>query len=171
MLIVVEGPDGSGKTSLIQRARQEITGKYFNIISHSCRPLYPWQISEAVAILPAYAQTPTLLDRHPLISEPIYGPILRGESLVPGQWKDPILRRNYLGMTVSRLIYCRPPADQILRNLNSRPQLAGVRECLESLIRAYDNEIQVLGEGGIPIIHYNHLMENGIDLPSLLFGV
>lgn len=76
-MIIVEGPDGAGKTTLIR-----------SLCDALAIPVAPRVVSkgaEAMTDLVKWTEhnlaqgfQPVLYDRHRLISEPIYGPLLRG---------------------------------------------------------------------------------------------
>lgn len=68
-------------------------------------------------------------DRHRLISEPIYGPILRPSNLEPGfddiGWLTNMLRLFYAKKPT--IIYCLPPKHVVLGNIESLPRGATLR--------------------------------------------
>jgi hypothetical protein len=78
-MIIVEGPDGAGKTNLIARMTNELgipvherhagsrDGPIENLWDWTSRDLASWEGSDVM-----------IYDRHPLISEYIYGPAIRG---------------------------------------------------------------------------------------------
>jgi hypothetical protein len=120
-IIVVEGPDGAGKTTLINKL-VEMTGL----------PVAPRVVSkdaEAMVDLQAWVEDnvtqgfqPVIFDRHRLFSEPIYGPILR-ESFEPGFdnlcWFNEMLTKFYECKPV--MIYCLPPFETVRRNTQADP--------------------------------------------------
>jgi broad-specificity NMP kinase len=78
-LIVIEGPDGSGKSTLAQRLRDECD-RYMWFLRASTYPRDLLELQGAVDLL-HYAKMmrfPTVTDRHPIISEMIYGHVRRG---------------------------------------------------------------------------------------------
>lgn len=164
MLVVVEGVDASGKSTLLENSR-EIRGRYFVLLRHSCRPLRPSDVSQLMTLVAGAWGLDIVLDRHPLISEPIYGPILRGYDLASTlMTKEQIDRR--LVKTVDKIIYCRPPADKILHNLDNRPQLAGIRERFDDLLTAYDIRMYELSLI-MKVVTYDYTVP--VDFESLLF--
>lgn len=173
-LIVVEGVDASGKSTLLENARLDIKKRYFVIARHSQRP---YVLSDALHFMRAtkYASDLCALDlicdRHPLISEPIYGPLLRGGHLFEshGEYCEPEARAGYFADNVERIIYCRPPDHIIEENLGRLPQLAGIKEKIWELLDAYDKEMAELMKCGIPVIVYDYTIFSG-SLADLFFG-
>lgn len=115
-MIIVEGPDGSGKTTLIQRLASELAF-----------PIMPRVVSkdtEAMVDLVKWTEEDLdkgfgerIYDRHRLISEPIYGSVTRKE-MQPGF--DDI---HWLSHQQSRLrsirpivIWCLPPLEVVYKN-------------------------------------------------------
>lgn len=119
-MIILEGPDGSGKTTLKDQLLEDMP-KLFQAHRHtdSMGPrtnLKRWVEDELSwpGVLPC-----TIYDRHPLISEPIYGPMLRG-NLAPGfrndtwymtQWRKLIMKNPLI-------IFCLPPLEIVLENVH-----------------------------------------------------
>ena len=166
-LIVVEGVDASGKTTLLENLRS-IRGKYFLEVRHSCRPLKSSDIIRLMQTVRNMSDVlDVVLDRHPLISEPIYGPILRNKDLTADLYNMDNRDRKLLS-TVKRVIYCRPPEKSIFENLSNRPQLKGVLENIHQLIEAYDNRMKELRQKGLDIVVYDYHVLT--DFEHLLYG-
>lgn len=164
-IIVVEGVDASGKSTLMENLRT-VPG-YFLLIRHSCRPLKVFDLMRFLKFIENEASSMMLVvDRHPLISEPIYGPLLRRNNLVERVFTpNQVVQR--LEKTISRVIYCRPPKEAILHNLNNRPQLTGVNEHIHQLLDDYDQLMMKLSNL-IPVVNYDYTVPT--DLKQLLFG-
>lgn len=168
MLIVVEGVDASGKTTLLENSRH-IRGRYFVLLRHSCRPLVPDDIGNLLKLIDGQP-VDLILDRHPLISEPIYGPILRKKNLVT-EWIAPFTGAvDSWIKEIDRVIYCRPPITAILTNLNNNPQLAGVEQHLEELLYAYDRRMAEIKALGVEVVKYDYKRDPVPDLRQLFFG-
>lgn len=134
--IVVEGPDGAGKTTLIDKIV-----KGFGYVQH---PRASRSVEGPVADLDQWVVNdlnglgkfpPSIFDRHPLISEPIYGPICRGK--VPGNfnqtwWVNTMRARLACHALV---ILCLPPFDIVKDQATKAAQMPGV---LDNLPRIYD---------------------------------
>lgn len=125
-MIICEGPDGSGKTSLVNRLatdlRIPVHERSANSDSSATLDIKGASRGENLAMW-AYNDVTTMpdqkfsiYDRHCLISEYVYGPIVRG-------YLDP----NMLSPTVhflirqlaerSFVVFCRPSNEQIVNNI------------------------------------------------------
>ena len=155
-LVVVEGPDGAGKSTLIYRLKQE-SKRHFVVLHRANPPENVSQIVGATDILSAasFSDVNVVCDRHPFISEPIYGLTLRGKNLLEGLYGHSMLRAT-LADTVDRVIYCRPPIEVIVENAKNQHQLSGVHERILTLIEAYDEMMgSIRNELGIPVLRYD----------------
>lgn len=117
-MIIVEGPDGAGKTTLIKQ-----------LIEATGLPVAPRVVSkdaEAMVDLKRWTEEnikggfqPLIFDRHRLISEPIYGPVLR-EKPEPGfddvEWFHAMLAGLYLDVCPI-IVYCLPPWPVVWANI------------------------------------------------------
>lgn len=164
-LIVVEGVDASGKSTLLENSRLHIKNRYFALLRHSCRPLSLLDVNAFLGLIRCNP-VDLVVDRHPLISEPIYGKILRGHDLT----EEIVNSDEILHKTVDRIIYCRPPVSLIRQNLDNKPQLALVKENINSLVVAYDHKMAALSRAGIAVYEYNYSARGTKDLESLFFG-
>lgn len=121
-MIVVEGPDGSGKTQLV-RSLQLMTGF----------PLMAKAVSsemKATVDVPGYIEThlamgfgKRLYDRFALISGPIYGPLcgMRPPNhIFADEIQSYIWKGRFYNRVKPLLIYCLPPADIVRANVFSQ---------------------------------------------------
>lgn len=154
-IVVVEGPDGSGKSTLI-KALQRTTKRYYWTARSSGRPLSRQNLLDAVDLLYELALTPIsiVLDRCFLISDPIYGPTLRRSSSVIDEYGTEGVRGLLLGR-IERIIYCRPPLKAILDGVKAEDQLPGVLDRIEALVMLYDIHMKQFIEWGIEVIPYD----------------
>lgn len=130
-MIIIEGPDNSGKSTLSAKLAKDLGTTY----RHSVKPDPKWTPLEALAHS-AMTLRPqrVILDRLYAISESIYGPIVRGRSALGDKAQEAILdlyQRPYL------VIYCRPDIKTITKK-NGRDQMPGVIENHLMLIKGYD---------------------------------
>lgn len=124
-MIIVEGPDNTGKTTLIEQLAKE-----FRLpMVKSYRPRTSGDIIRFHNWVKACPAT-VILDRHPSISDFIYGNIIRGDSP-----SDPdliqFLREGHY------LVFCDPPTDTILSTYSDRPQMEGTHENIQRIISEY----------------------------------
>jgi len=117
-MLIVEGPDGAGKSTLVGRLVGElgwpVASKVVDSSAKASVDLVRWvEQNTSVGI------QPRIFDRHRLISEPIYGPLLRG-TMEPGFNDFRWLRRmqRYLREDIQPLvIFCLPPFEYVEYNL------------------------------------------------------
>lgn len=120
-MIVVEGPDGAGKTTLIEFLVEKLEF-----------PVAPRVVSkdaEAMVDLKQWVEDnvrggwqPVIFDRHRLISEPIYGPVLRAQledGFSNTGWFYSQLRAFYACNPT--IIYCLPPLGRVWENVKNDP--------------------------------------------------
>lgn len=117
-MIVVEGPDGAGKTTFV-----ELLKSYTNL---EVAPRVVAQDTTAMVDLQRWVHDnvtkgwhETIYDRHRLISEPIYGPVMRPAQPEPGfsdlSWFYAMLEAFYDCKPV--IIYCLPPFETVWENV------------------------------------------------------
>lgn len=135
--IVVEGCDGTGKTTLINelltyKRHRSDPQPHFLMHERASRSkegpvpdLDGWVDKDLSGLR---EQMPSVYDRHPLISEPVYGPIIRGS--VPGKFNDGVWCTTGRGVlaTYALVVWCVPPWEWVRRNIeNSQDnQMPGV---------------------------------------------
>jgi hypothetical protein len=154
-MIIIEGMDNSGKTRLSNRIsggtdRIETPTEYqfLPLVStvHSPSSL-PWAAKakwcEQAIKLDRQGYL-IVYDRFPLISEKVYGPILRGkdESDTPA---SQVLWNNLFEQP-QLIIYCRPPDEFISKTWYERDQLAGTSDSFWQLLNSYDAYMTRLGK-------------------------
>lgn len=147
-MIIIEGPDNSGKTTLGQKLAKDLGMP----LVHSIKPKPEWSELEALeqSIMQLLPQR-IIRDRTYAISEFVYGPICREKSALGelhSQALTNLCHYNHL------IIYCRPPNDVILKN-DGREQMEGVLENHERLIERYDQLILELGQN-IKVVRFNY---------------
>lgn len=144
MIILVEGPDNAGKTTLVgmlQQARPQA-----RISKCAGTPPSIEEMLEALREIGMAAEgdEDVIFDRSPLVSERVYGRTIGRGQRVGADLMDAALWRiaanepHVRGPLPTTLIYCRPPTEVVLE-FDEREQMAGVRENARELLRAYDD--------------------------------
>lgn len=153
-IIVVEGCDGSGKTTLIERAREGQRERYFLTVRAS---RYQPNVKTALQYLQWVKHQRDLdlvLDRIHFISDRIYGPLLRNEDV----FKDFPL--DFGLQDVAAIVYARPPRETIRANVEKSHQMKGVGENLDNLITGYDRIMNALSERGKKVVTYDYTSDD-----------
>ena len=142
-MIIIEGMDNSGKTTLIETLKG-VHGNAVDIIKppgpfSSSAELKDWMSPEMDKCRTfQYNNGMIRYDRFPIISELVYGPIVRGESMVDGPLFDETFHDLTSAAFPVTFIYCRPPDEKIL-DFGIREQMDGVREKSLELLYGYDH--------------------------------
>lgn len=132
--VILEGPDGGGKTTLIRHFLQKGMRQHPRA-SHSTGGPVPaldtWVTNHS------NPGTGWVFDRHPLISEPIYGPICRGK--VPGQFNDLrwVEEETRRCAADNVLVLCLPPQAIARENAGKDGQMVGVLDHYDEIYNAY----------------------------------
>jgi hypothetical protein len=146
MLIIVEGPDGSGKSTLIKRIKSLPGLPQLWCLSSASRYRDQFLLGDFLGWL---RQRPSdvrlLFDRFPLISECVYGPILRGslwgrpltDSAMSG--RDMMIENHLKELDPEPLIiYTRVPIENLRESIQQEPQLDGVISQLDLIYAEYE---------------------------------
>ena len=140
-MIVVEGPDGSGKTTLVKKIAGALDLPIANRVvtkqATAMRDLQQWVDDNLNAGLKA-----TIYDRHRLISEPIYGPVLR-HRMEPGfdDWRWLTYRQTKFRSLQPLVIFCLPPIDTVRRTVLEDDDNKVVWEHIDTLYWLYFNMV------------------------------
>lgn len=152
MLAVIEGPDGSGKSTLIQQLRRNST-RYFVMVRSGAHPPSHEameQYIEGTSLLEdSIFPSPLICDRFQPISEAVYKPLIRHQPFLEN-WPD------YLH-SVDTVIYCRPQTEVIMGNLHREEQMKGVPEQIHRIIQRYDEVMTAIGNFTY-VFHYDYLV-------------
>lgn len=138
---IVEGPDGSGKTSLVKELSHlyhtSPRPRHTNSTAGPQQGLWNWIVAErSLWLATNQVITARIYDRHPLIGEYIYGPILRGEVAKP--FTSPTAKLLALEMFATcQVIVCLPPLEVVRANIWSSKQMEGIRGNIEEIYESY----------------------------------
>ena len=152
-MLIVEGPDGSGKTTLIQGLQErygfEVAPRVVSKDAEALVDLKDWveaNLAEGFQDL--------IFDRHRLISEPIYGALLRPQA--ESGFDDFIwLSRQFNRLRRNRpvIIYCMPPKQVVIDNIMADPENDVVKPVADKLYNMYAQHIGLVWGAGHPDIH------------------
>jgi hypothetical protein len=158
-MVIIEGCDNSGKSTLARKLNLEFNLK---IIKSSGPPISKEDLVQRVeaSIENTKRGNIFIYDRYPLISEFVYGPLLRNKNLLEGEegnrlWKELILINPFI-------VYCRPPYTKIA-DFGKRKQMRGVRSKADLLIVAYDNFMNRIG-GSTDVYFYNYMDNKDLEI-------
>ena len=151
----VEGPDGAGKSLLVDRISKNVDLRLVGTEG----PPSSW--TECVKRVRARVTPGIICDRSSgLISEMIYGPVIRGRTLGPMY----VMRELLLSLKhVVQFIYCRPPLDAIRhvpREGEDPTHISAVEVKMVSLLSAYDRMFEWMEECGMGVIRYDWTSDN-----------
>jgi hypothetical protein len=149
-IVVVEGSDGAGKTTLIERAREGQRERYFLTVRAS---RYPPDVKTALQYLnwiKHQRDLDLILDRIHFISDRVYGPVLRNEDLFQNFPLDFGLQ------DAAVIVYCRPPLELIQENVAKNHQMKGVIENIDDLVARYDHLMAAIKQKGKKVIKYDY---------------
>lgn len=131
MLIIVEGMDNTGKTTLANRLADDLK---LVLVSNKKRPESFQDIKEYCTKICELAENRHVItDRWAPISEKIYGPICRDSHIYKDENEE-----EFETQVHTFIIYCRPTIKTI-KEFGNRSQMEGVIEKADELIKAYDN--------------------------------
>lgn len=151
MMVIVEGVDGSGKTTLVNY----LAGQFNLRAEKSPGPveLGEYRAWIDTTIRREKAGETWIYDRHAFFSEPVYS-ILRRECNYQVQSPVTVSQMRALINCNPTVIYCRPFEETILEGLLGNDQMEGVPEYWEDLLRRYDVLMKEM-EQYFNVIYYN----------------
>jgi hypothetical protein len=139
--VIVEGCDGSGKSTLVdllvnKRAMTPAI-KASTSLGGPVPNLAEWVLAQEDTM--NHRTTPPLVyDRHPVISELIYGPIIRGHLVSPEFDNRLWMSERLLFIEKHCLVvWCITNLENLTRNARNREDMPGVKENLAIIDEAY----------------------------------
>lgn len=161
-MIIVEGPDGAGKTTLIETIRKSYPDLQIapRVVSKDAEAMVDLQSWVNINLANGFQYE--LFDRHRLISEFVYGPLLRKKQsagFTSLSWVANSLARFYALRPV--VIYCLPPLEVIENNLRGDESNRVVWEHVEGMYTSYLHRasLDAISIGAILYDYTRHGME------------
>lgn len=169
--IILEGPDGAGKTTLRDRMIRDIGVEPGPRASTSLGGPVPdllnWVEEDQEQWLGSAMVR--LYDRYPLISEQVYGPVLRDAPQYP--FGSAIGKRHMDKMMGDSLvIWCMPPLETVVSNIaaDEDGQMPGVRENITDIYTAYE---AVMNAYTGKALRYDYTDYNETQTDQFILGV
>lgn len=149
MIIILDGPDGSGKTTLAKKIAQQTGYEYAHMS-------YPVDSEESAGMYNAYAQklqhTKNLVFDRAWYSEMVYGPIKRGISVI--SYYDMYALEALVAKSGGLIIHCTAPKKALLKRCATRgetfvspAQIVETCDAFEKLMAIPHN---------IPVVRYEY---------------
>lgn len=136
-MIIVEGPDGAGKSTLVRKLMDE--NPRLQLAPRACTSLGgPLRGDAMFEWLRDYgAMYGYIYDRHQCISGAVYDTIRADppDASLRG-WLSGLLWEIHEN---ARVFYCRPPRREILKAVHTSDQMAGVASKINLIIDMYDS--------------------------------
>jgi hypothetical protein len=157
-LIILEGTDNSGKTTLIAKLHEAIDAPIvkppsFNKIHAKGETETCTYLDWISGLFYQSRMMNILMDRHPIISTAVYENVLFNRNNLEKHYMYPLLRHEMVA-TNPIIVYCRPGID-VIRNYGDRPQMAGVKENTIKLLTAYDCLMSDYMKDGFTVLTYD----------------
>lgn len=137
MSILLEGPDGAGKSTLIKQLLEDLPGtklapRFCTSTGGPKDDLWAEVMMGALDLM-----LPGLIyDRHPMWSEYIYSHEL-GRDIAPGFLTPDAQRLSEAMAVATTVIVCLPSLERVRANLGAEDQMPGVAEHIDRIYQAY----------------------------------
>ena len=167
-LVIVEGPDGAGKSTLIQNL--VALGGF--VSAHTGGPPRDKQdledkLAKVTASLDAAGSDTLVLDRHPAVSDPIYSKVTGSRSFAtPGELGEQVEALNPV------FVYCRGSADSMRANISKSPKVHKPQEHLLKVIQKHGEIVKLYDAffAQTPHIRYDWQKDSVLELAKVLRG-
>lgn len=175
-MLIVEGPDGGGKSTLIAELQGQLDIAVMPKAAKSdlgpdTKQLRTWVDRD----LSTPNHAPHLYDRYPLISEPIYGPLIRGH--MADGFSDLAWFASRCSMVRERstaVVFCLPPFEVVRTNIflhhdTSTKHQRGVRMKARAIYEQYVVRCALEAQAGTTVFVWDYTKEDvNKDFKSLL---
>lgn len=139
MNIIVEGPDGGGKSTLIHHLSKALLIPVHEKASDSVAGPIPTLAAWVDKDISADWTQRWIYDRYPTISEPIYGRLVRGRIQPPFHEDAYLANVNEVLYRTAVVVWCIPNLETVSANIaaNAHDQMPGVVANIGNVHQAY----------------------------------
>lgn len=160
-MLIVEGPDGAGKTTLMKHLATAILWPVAERVvdknTNAMVDLKKWTEENV-----AKGFQPLIFDRHRMISDPIYGPIMRPQSgraeVYDIAWYASMAQMFW--DADPWVIFCLPPLGTVVDNLEFDEDNDAVRGNIDRIYRGYVSLAAHLEALGKNVMTYDYTTEH-----------
>lgn len=167
-MIIVEGPDGSGKDTLINRLMEDFPELKRG--PRACDSLLGPRDNLGIWLIDdwkswSYSLSPRIYNRYPLLSEPIYSEIL--DRPYAKGFLEVSSKLSGIVATQSLVLMCLPSLEKVRGNVDASRDMPGVVENIDRIYSRYED----LARGGWDgwVVRYNY--QSRKDYRSVRFSV
>lgn len=158
-MIICEGMDNSGKSTLAYKIREHFG------LEHEPSPGPPKSVTELLGRITTSLSreviSEVVYDRHSVVTERVYGSVLRGEDRLDNKVGWGLTRRVF--DTKPLIIYCRPEEKYIYR-WGMRDQMDGIKAKARELVKKYDETYFWLTRTSCYTVVYDYNRSNINDI-------
>lgn len=168
-MLIVEGPDGAGKTTLVKELSEKlgwpIAEKAVGSDTKALTDLKKW-VEKNVND----GWQNVIFDRHRLLSEPVYGPVLRpvgSPEWYDVDWQEEMFCKFLAAQPL--IIYCLPSHETLCQNIEGDPENEIVRDHIDQIYRAYVAQCAMLSAtDSVSIFSFDYEVESIDDVLNWL---
>lgn len=175
-MLIVEGPDGAGKSTLIDQLMERGGFDLYPRHSDTHGPttnLRTWVENLFFPMRPEdngpHILQGKLFDRFPLISEPIYGSVLR-RQLAPGFNDGHWLAQMWATLHWHKpmFVFCLPPLAIVEENIRKSLQISGLSWAIRPIYWQYHTMLALLQSKGLMASLYDYTNRPFDDLCEVI---
>lgn len=170
--IIIEGIDGSGKDTLIDQLvplfpYHKLHPRASTSLGGPVPSLDQWTTDD---VLSMFRQSPSIYNRHPLISEPIYAPLRQVNPGLVAPWDDSSWVDTYRRTAALHcvLVICDPAYRTVRENLEASGPDSHMPGVYENQKELYDRYRSLVWSG--PTIRYDYTLNTAEALATVIRG-